>query len=47
MREYGLDALALTAAVERHLGQDLGIREAELAAVRLEAVHSDHKAEAL
>lgn len=47
MREYGLDALALTQAVERMVGQPLHIREEELAAVRLDAVHSQHKVEAL
>jgi transketolase len=47
MREYGLDALALTRAVEQMVGQPLNIKEEELAAVRLDAVHSDHKVEAL
>lgn len=47
MREYGLDALALTRAVEQRIGQPLHIAEEELAAVRLDAVHSDHKVEAL
>ena len=47
MREYGLDALALVQAVERLLGSKLGISEADLAEVRLEAVHSAAKAEAL
>lgn len=47
MREYGLDALALTRAVERLVGQPLNIREDELSAVRLDAVHSEHKVEAL
>jgi transketolase len=47
MREYGLDALALTRAVEQMVGQPLNIKEDELAAVRLDAVHSDHKVEAL
>lgn len=47
MREYGLDALALTQAIERLVGEPLHIREEELAAVRLDAVHSAHKVEAL
>lgn len=47
MREYGLDALALVKQVEKLLDADLGIGEDDLAAVRLEAVHSAAKAEAL
>lgn len=47
MREYGLDAMALIGAVEQMLGQRFGIDESALAAVRLDAVHSDAKAEAL
>jgi transketolase len=47
MRHYGLDALALVRAVERVTGQETGIGEADLSAVRLEAVHSTVKAEAL
>lgn len=47
MREYGLDALALVGEVEKLLGASLGISGDDLAAVRLEAVHSDAKAEAL
>jgi transketolase len=47
MREYGLDAIALVAEVEKLTGQRLGITDADLAAVRLEAVHSSAKAEAL
>lgn len=47
MRHYGLDALALVRAVERLAGQDTGIAEADLSAVRLESVHSAAKAEAL
>jgi transketolase len=47
MREYGLDALALVQAVERMVGHDLDITETDLQAVRLEAVHSAAKAEAL
>lgn len=47
MREYGLDAIALVREVEKLLGQTLNITEDDLAAVRLEAVHSSAKAEAL
>lgn len=47
MREYGLDALALVGEVEKLLGASLEISGDDLAAVRLEAVHSDAKAEAL
>jgi transketolase len=47
MRKYGLDALALTQAVGAVLGRDLDIGEEELATVRLDLVHSEHKAEAL
>lgn len=47
MRELGLDAAALVRQVERLVGQPLGITEDNLAAVRLTAVHSDAKAEAL
>lgn len=47
MKEYGLDAPALVSAVEGLLGEDLGIDESDLAAVRLENVHSAAKAEAL
>lgn len=47
MRKYGLDALALVAEVEALSGQSLGIREEDLQAVRIEAVHSLAKAEAL
>lgn len=47
MREYGLDALALVGAVERLTGASYGISEGDLAAVRLDAVHSEAKAEAL
>lgn len=46
-KEYGLDALALVRAVEQLLGRPLGIEEEDLAAVRLNPVHSDAKAEAL
>jgi transketolase len=47
MREYGLDALALVQAAERALKTDLNIRPEDLAKVRVEAVHSESKAEAL
>lgn len=47
MREYGIDALALAGAVERLTGERLGITEEELGAVRVEAAHSEAKAEAL
>lgn len=47
MKELGLDATALVAQVEGLLGAQFGITENDLAAVRLTAVHSDAKAEAL
>lgn len=47
MREYGLDALALTRTIEKLVGEPLGIEESDLKAVRLQAVHSESKAEAL
>ena len=47
MREYGLDALALIGAFERLLGTSFGLTGDDLSAVRLEAVHSSAKAEAL
>ena len=47
MRKYGLDALALTQAVEGLLGRPLKIGEADLQAVRLDKVHSAAKVEAL
>ena len=47
MREYGLDALALVRTIEKLLGEPLGIDEKDLQAVRLQAVHSQAKAEAL
>jgi transketolase len=46
-REYGMDAPALVREVEDLLGTSLGITNDDLAAVRLEAVHSASKAEAL
>lgn len=47
MKEYGLDALALVHAVERLLGASFSLTEADLAAVRVEAVPGGAKAEAL
>lgn len=47
MRYYGLDALALVKAIEALMGERFGITEAALGAVRIDAVHSDAKAEAL
>jgi len=47
MREYELDALALVHTVEKLIDQDLDITETDLQAVRLQAVHSAAKAEAL
>lgn len=47
IRHYGLDALALVRAVERLAGIETGIDEAALDAVRIDAVHSGAKAEAL
>ncbi|HEY3363710.1 MAG TPA: transketolase C-terminal domain-containing protein [Symbiobacteriaceae bacterium] len=47
MKELGLDATALVRQVERLTGESFGITEDDLAAVRLTAVHSEAKAEAL
>ena len=47
MKEHGLDATALVRNAEVLLDQRLDISETDLAAVRLEPVHSDAKAEAL
>ena len=47
MKEYGLDAAALIQHTEKLLDAQFGISEADLAEIRLEAVHSDAKAEAL
>lgn len=47
MRELGIDAIALVWAVEGLLDTCFGITESDLSAVRLTAVHSDAKAEAL
>ncbi len=46
-REYGLDAMALVAAVEGLLGRDLGITEEDLGDVHVASVHSSAKVEAL
>lgn len=47
MKHYGLDASALVAGIERLLGASLSISEEQLAAARVDAVHSAVKAEAL
>ena len=47
MREYRLDAIALVEEIEKLMGTYFNIDETDLAGVRLEAVHSDAKAEAL
>ncbi|OQY79484.1 MAG: hypothetical protein B6D41_22570 [Chloroflexi bacterium UTCFX4] len=47
MREYGLDALALVGEIEKLVGAKLDITEQDLGAVRLDATHSQAKAEAL
>jgi transketolase len=47
MRHYGLDALALVRGIERLMGQEFGITEDDLAAARIDEVHSLVKAEAL
>jgi transketolase len=47
MKHLGLDALALVRAVEKLVGENLNINEEDLKAVRLQAVHSTSKAEAL
>lgn len=47
MREYRIDAMALVEEVEKLLGTSFGINENDLAAVRLEPMHSEAKAEAL
>ncbi|MCP5105372.1 MAG: transketolase [bacterium] len=47
MREYGLDAVSVVKAMEKLMGTTFNITEDDLAAVRLDAVHSEAKAEAL
>jgi transketolase len=47
MREYGIDAMAVIGAVEKLLEMPLGITENDMSEVRLDAVHSEAKAEAL
>jgi len=47
MKKYGLDAMALVAAIEQLIGRSTGITAEELEAVRLEEVHTTAKAEAL
>ena len=47
MKEYGLDAPALVKGIEKLLGRSTGVTESDLEAVRIEAVHSLAKAEAL
>ncbi len=47
MKKYGLDAMALVRAVETLRGESFDLTEDDLAAVRLSAVHSAAKAEAL
>lgn len=47
MKKYGLDAFALTQAVEKLLNTSLGILEQDLTAARFDEVHSASKAEAL
>jgi transketolase len=47
MKKYGLDASALIAAVGKLTGQQFSINAGELAAVRIEAVNSNAKAEGL
>ncbi|MBI9103854.1 MAG: transketolase [Spirochaetales bacterium] len=47
MKTYGLDSLSLVKNVEDFLGRSLNISEEDLEEVRIEAVHSSAKAEAL
>ena len=47
MRYYGIDGLALVAAAEGLVGRSLGISETDLSEARVDAVHSEAKAEAL
>jgi transketolase len=46
-RELRIDALALVEEAEKLVGTPLGVTEADLAGVRVEAVHSSAKAEAM
>ncbi len=46
-REYRIDAIALVEEVEGLMGTRFGITEGDLAKVRIEAIHSSSKAEAL
>ena len=47
LAEYNLDAMALVHTIENALDRNLGISEADLAEVRVAAVHSNAKVEAL
>jgi transketolase len=47
MKEYHLDAISLTQAIESLIGEELHISENDLAAVHIQPVHSAAKAEAL
>ena len=47
MKKYGLDASALVGAVENLVERQLGISDEDLESVRIDAVHSAAKAEAL
>lgn len=47
MKEYGLDAISLVHSIEKLVDTKLNITEEDLSAVRLEATHSEAKAEAL
>ncbi len=47
MKEYGMDAMAVIGEAEKLAGAKLGIGEADLSAVRIEAVHSLAKPEAM
>lgn len=47
MKHYGLDATALVAGVERLTGERYGLTEDDLTAIRVDAVHSNVKAEGL
>ncbi|MFK8054438.1 MAG: transketolase family protein [Woeseiaceae bacterium] len=47
MRYYGLDAMALVGGIEHLLGQELNINESDLVLSRVDATHSNAKAEGL